>query len=283
MRSRILGFKLVKYITCQLVFMFMVLIIPINAKAASCILNQNHRYASGTLDLSFQVGTSEAVTWNAWLEFQNTVIPLLSIQLPAIATPITVPIPIPGFPSIGKIGFYTSLVATEGVICSTCTIVDTSPHVGPTIKLPDTGQTLDFTSTYGEDSDYTINPPSYTNNSDGTVTDNNTNLMWQMEDDNVQRNWNDAISYCSNLFLAGHSDWRLSDYYELLDIVNYGNFNPAIDSTYFPNTNSSGVSAYWSSTTCRRGGAWKVAFYGGEVYNRTESDNNYVRCVRGGQ
>ena len=30
--------------------------------------------------------------------------------------------------------------------------------------LPDTGQTGDYTATFGEDSDYTINPPSYTDN-----------------------------------------------------------------------------------------------------------------------
>ncbi len=38
--------------------------------------------------------------------------------------------------------------------------------------LPDTGQTGDYTATFGEDSDYTINPPSYTDNGNGTVTDN---------------------------------------------------------------------------------------------------------------
>ena len=39
------------------------------------------------------------------------------------------------------------------------------------LKLPDTGQTVDATSTFGEDSDYTINAPSYTDNGDGTITD----------------------------------------------------------------------------------------------------------------
>ncbi len=31
-------------------------------------------------------------------------------------------------------------------------------------RLPDTGQAESYTSTWGEDSDYTINPPSYTDN-----------------------------------------------------------------------------------------------------------------------
>ena len=46
-------------------------------------------------------------------------------------------------------------------------------------KLPDTGQTLSATATFGEDSDYTRNAPSFTDNGNGTVTDNNTGLMWQ--------------------------------------------------------------------------------------------------------
>ena len=44
-------------------------------------------------------------------------------------------------------------------------------------KLPDTGQTQSYTTTFGEDSDYTINPPSYTDNGNGTIADNITSLM----------------------------------------------------------------------------------------------------------
>ena len=32
---------------------------------------------------------------------------------------------------------------------------------------------------YGQDAQYRVNPPSYTDNGDGTVTDNVTGLMWQ--------------------------------------------------------------------------------------------------------
>jgi len=55
--------------------------------------------------------------------------------------------------------------------------------------LPDTGQTkcyqaaspyaeIDCAGT-GQDGEYSINPMSYTNNGNGTVTDNNTGLVWQ--------------------------------------------------------------------------------------------------------
>ena len=49
----------------------------------------------------------------------------------------------------------------------------------PSNKLPDTGQTIDYTPLAGEDSDYLINAPSYTNKNDGTILDNITGLLWQ--------------------------------------------------------------------------------------------------------
>ncbi|MEK6545569.1 MAG: DUF1566 domain-containing protein, partial [Nitrospinota bacterium] len=114
------------------------------------------------------------------------------------------------------------------------------------LKLPDTGQTGDYTTTFGEDSDYTINPPSYTDNGNGTITDNVTGLTWQKEDDNIERAWDNANTYCDDLTLGGYSDWRLPSDMELMSIVNYGIYNPAINTTYFPDTNSS---FYWLSDT----------------------------------
>ncbi|MGH4038619.1 MAG: hypothetical protein ACRQFF_12350 [Sphaerochaeta sp.] len=44
------------------------------------------------------------------------------------------------------------------------------------------GNTIDEPSSsedyYGQDAMYTVNEPSFTDNGDGTVTDNNTGLMW---------------------------------------------------------------------------------------------------------
>lgn len=49
-------------------------------------------------------------------------------------------------------------------------------------KLPDTGQTRKYSSSMGEDADYSLNPPSLTVNPNSTVTDNVTGLMWQQAD-----------------------------------------------------------------------------------------------------
>ena len=120
-------------------------------------------------------------------------------------------------------------------------------------RLPDSGQTGHYTSTPGEDSEFIINPPSYTDNGDGTITDNNTLLMWQ-KTDGGEMTWENAISYCNNLSLAGYSDWRLPTAIELFSINNYNNLNPALDTIYFPKT----LAQYWWTSEVRADDSTKV-------------------------
>lgn len=125
---------------------------------------------------------------------------------------------------------------------------------------------------------------SYTNNGNGTITDNVTGLMWQKEGDNMEKTWADAGTYCDSLTLAGHSGWRLPSKKELMSIVdrNSPKPGPTINITYFPNTYAD---YYWSSTTSAYStdGAWCVYFGYGNVGGYGKSGLNYVRCVRGGQ
>lgn len=134
-----------------------------------------------------------------------------------------------------------------------------------------------FSFSFGEDSDYTINPPSYTDNGDGTVTDNVTGLIWQQEDDNTQRSREDANTYCISIGM------RLPTAKELMQIVHNDSSDPAIDTNTFINTHSS---AYWSSSTyaldcCVAG--WYVDFSDGYVDNYYKPYNGYVRCVNGSE
>ena len=153
-------------------------------------------------------------------------------------------------------------------------------------KIPDTGQTTSYTNTFGEDHDYTIHPPSYTVHGNGTVTDNVTGLMWQQQDDDKKRSWTDAATvYCDNLELAGHSDWRLPSYIELVGIVNYQNHDPAIDTSVFPNTKGKDIiTFYWTSTSGRGSEKSAVEFsHGGSGSGDATVYVSYVRCVRNGQ
>ncbi|MDD5593100.1 MAG: DUF1566 domain-containing protein, partial [Candidatus Omnitrophica bacterium] len=120
------------------------------------------------------------------------------------------------------------------------------------LAFPDTGQTASYTDTFGEDHDYqpSASQPSYTDNGDGTITDNRTGLMWLKDASNYNsgssQTWENALSGCESFTYAGYSDWRLPNVRELMSIVNYGTYSPAINTTYFSNTQSGG---YWSSTT----------------------------------
>ena len=82
--------------------------------------------------------------------------------------------------------------------------------------------------------------------------------------------------------LCGHTDWRLPTPRELLTIVHAGVGNPAIDSTYFPNTIGN---EHWTAPTTAfaPSNAWAVEFYQGTSVGRSKSTNSlYIRLVRGG-
>jgi len=119
--------------------------------------------------------------------------------------------------------------------------------VSKTIQLlPDTGETQSYTTTFGEDHDYLINTPSFTNNNNGTITDNVTGLMWQQVDGG-EMTFESAISYCNSLTLGGYSGWRLPTPIEAYSILIHQNSNPAINTTYFSSLTTPGAEYWWTS------------------------------------
>lgn len=84
-------------------------------------------------------------------------------------------------------------------------------------------------------------------NADGTVTDQLSGLTWQQQDDGKVRDWENALAYCADLSLAGHTDWRLPNVKELQSIVDYSRHDPALDPHYFSQSDPTGW--FWSSTT----------------------------------
>jgi hypothetical protein len=126
--------------------------------------------------------------------------------------------------------------------------------VSKTIQLlPDTGQTQSYTTTFGEDHDYLINTPLFTNNNNGAITDNVTGLMWKQVDGGEMTIEN-AITYCDNLVLGGFSDWRLPTPIESFSIINHQNSNPAINTNYFTLTSA----GYWWTSVFENNSTTKV-------------------------
>lgn len=99
----------------------------------------------------------------------------------------------------------------------------------------------------------------FQDNSDGTITDNATGLMWLKTDSEETMNWQEALNYAENLETAGYSDWRLPDVKELHSIIDYSRspsttnsaaIDPIFTCTEFTNeAGESDYGFYWSNTT----------------------------------
>ncbi|MEI6647319.1 MAG: DUF1566 domain-containing protein, partial [bacterium] len=153
-------------------------------------------------------------------------------------------------------------------------------------SLPDTGQTGSYTPTFGEDSDYTINSPSYIENGDGTITDSVTGLMWQKTDAG-EMTYESATNYPATLVLGGFSDWRLPTTHELYGIMNLGVTNPALNTNVFTAT----AAEYWWSSDRQANvssNIWSSNAGGGigphpksETISAGGIKHFHTRCVRG--
>ena len=99
----------------------------------------------------------------------------------------------------------------------------------------------------------------FTDNLDGTVTEENTDLTWQQGDSEESMQWEESLDYCADLELGGISDWRLPNTKELQYIVDYSRSPDTTDSASIYDvfdatsiTNEAGVedyAFYWTSTT----------------------------------
>ncbi len=135
------------------------------------------------------------------------------------------------------------------------------------VNIPRTGQTTSYAT--GDDGDLqkgvTWPNPRFTNNNDGTVTDNLTGLIW-LKDASCfgVKTWTEALTECNNLASGscGLSDnstageWRLPNRTELESLLNYAYYDPMLSNTsgtaqWTEGNPFTGVQSnyYWSSTT----------------------------------
>lgn len=114
------------------------------------------------------------------------------------------------------------------------------------------------------------------------VIDTKLGLIWQdnSKAKTVKKKWKSAKKYCRNLSLRGYSDWQLPSHDELLTIVDYDRYKPAI----MPSFKNVASDNYWLHNQHVHDikNAWNVSFSDGSTgYNIIEKSNElYVRCVR---
>ncbi|MEW6660449.1 MAG: DUF1566 domain-containing protein [Thermodesulfobacteriota bacterium] len=179
-----------------------------------------------------------------------------------------------------------------GKKCVVIPLFGNSPATVPA-PVPKTGQT----TSYGTRDDGALQKgvawptPRFTDNNNGTVTDNLTKLIW-MKNANAfgERTWDTALSDANNLKSGDHGltdgsqagDWRLPNRRELLSLVDDGKISPALPAGHPFTSEQSDI--YWSSSSYLNGanGAWIVNFADGIVLPSLKTSAQYVWCVRGG-
>src|SRR3990172_2422389 len=146
------------------------------------------------------------------------------------------------------------------------------PDICYPAELPRTGQTTCYDTAgavvacagTGQDGEIQAGvpwpDPRFTDNTDGTVTDNLTGLMWTKDGNapepaacspGTEKTWQEALDYVAclntNAYL-GYTDWRLPNVNEFDSLVNAGPPNMAtwLNTQGFSNVQSN---IYWSSTS----------------------------------
>jgi len=133
--------------------------------------------------------------------------------------------------------------------------------------------------------------PRFSDNEDGTVTDNLTGLIWLKDADCFgYRTWNLALSDCNELTTgecgltdgSAAGDWRLPNHKELFGLVDAQNYAPVLPTGHPFTSVQSGH--YWSSTTYagQPGYAWFVHMGEGGVFYDMKPGVHHVWPVRGG-
>ena len=192
------------------------------------------------------------------------------------------------------------------------------PATGQTLCYDEDGVELPSCEGTGQDGEYQMGVewpvPRFTDNENGTVTDNLTGLIWLRDancmlteypdfdtDYNIDGRvtWQHALDFVAGMndgtyeeCAAGREDWRLPNVRELFSLVHHGFYDPAVPNTdgdglWIEGDPFSGVQSayYWSSTTNADSTpiAWLVFFFDGHVNYGYKGSYYFVWPVRGGQ
>jgi hypothetical protein len=156
----------------------------------------------------------------------------------------------------------------------------------------------------GQDGEFQAGSPRvFTDNGDGTVTDEATGLVWEkhgdedgIHDRDGTYSWTDAVAVkiatLNSTAFAGFSDWRLPNRVELETLFNLGAGNPATFPALSTPCDTAGCSSttcscttnsiYWTSTSDFHSPAyaWYLNFSAANVAVQAKTEPARVRAVR---
>jgi len=136
-----------------------------------------------------------------------------------------------------RIGVYILLTLTilwsVDAIALSYRIIDTGQidYYGTISKIdpPQSGEAF-----YGQDAQHEGTQPSYRDNGDGTITDLNTDLMWQKELPAAKYNYAESVDYADTCTVGGYTDWRLPTIKELYSLALFSGQTGITESTSIP-------------------------------------------------
>ena len=207
--------------------------------------------------------------------------------------------------------FVTALAAFGLVACSSDDAAaptsddETTTSAAVTYPIVDTSQGLCYDNSeqidcpaegeafYGQDAQYTGLTPSYTDNGDGTVTDEVTGLVWTQDLSTDTVEWSEASTFCESVTTGDISDWRLPSVKELWSIRDFSQGWPWVDTDYFYlvgdgsdmgrhhswTSNPYLVESEYQNEQVIGDPAWIVNDWTGHI--KAMSGRRFVRCVSG--
>ena len=179
-------------------------------------------------------------------------------------------------------------------------------RTGQTVCYDESRNTISCAGT-GQDGDtlrgVTSPDPRFTDNGNGTVTDNLTGLIWlkhmiclgwptwQGALNTISDFNSDPGNYTCQDYTASFNDWRLPNRKELLSLIDFSQYSPALPpgfSTIFAGVDTVNGYSLWSSTSCSPAThgadkAWVLGLHSGDIKPIGKEQMGHLAwAVRGG-
>jgi hypothetical protein len=124
----------------------------------------------------------------------------------------------------------------------------------------------------------------YASNSESTLTDPATGLMWARQDNGADVDWRESTSHCADLHLGGYSNWRLPTIEEIAAMYDTGEVSKCGQADCHIKAGITLSSDFaWSNNVGKASSeAWGFDFINGERASliRTVSVSKRALCVR---